>query len=165
MVTAKRYFTTTEEVVEEICQEINDRDLNDFGSFLKGNDMFHEGKISNQCFFQILQKIFGEMLGEGDILDLISYFDTENEGTIKIREIQYTFNKRIDRRENQIKLVSWIDACVEEAIVEPLSPRSKAAKKKEEDDSLPDHYRKQMLVDIHSGAIVKANEDLSAWFN
>lgn len=105
------------------------------------------------------------MLGEGDILDLISYFDTENEGTIKIREIQYTFNKRIDRRENQIKLVSWIDACVEEAIVEPLSPRSKAAKKKEEDDSLPDHYRKQMLVDIHSGAIVKANEDLSAWFN
>ena len=47
MVTAKRYFTTTEEVVEEICQEINDRDLNDFGSFLKGNDMFHEGKISN----------------------------------------------------------------------------------------------------------------------
>ena len=104
------------------------------------------------------------MLGEGDILDLISYFDSDKEGAIKIREVQYTLNKRIEKRENQIKLVSWIDACVEEAIVEPLSPRSKAAKKKEEDESLPEHYRKQMLVDIHCGAIVKASEDLNAWF-
>ena len=39
------------EVIEEICQDINDRNFSDFGSLLKGNDLFHEGKISHANFF------------------------------------------------------------------------------------------------------------------
>ena len=61
-------------------------------------------------------------------------------------------------------LVSWVDACLEEQIVEPLSPRSKAAKRQEEEGSGPDFYRKRMLLDIHCGSLVKTDGDLQGWF-
>ena len=50
-VQAKRYFLNSEEVIREICADINDRNLKDFGTFLKGNDLFHEGKITHHSFF------------------------------------------------------------------------------------------------------------------
>ena len=51
LVRAKRYFTDLRDVVDEICAEIDDRNITDFGLTLKDNDMFHEGKISNKSFF------------------------------------------------------------------------------------------------------------------
>ena len=30
---------------------------------------------------------------------------------------------------------------------------------------MPEHYRKQMLLDIHCGGLVKSNGDLEIWFN
>ena len=115
-------------MIDQICIEIDERNLTDFGSFLKGNDLFHEGKIKNHCFFQILSKVFDELVGEGDILDVIKFFDPANTGTILIRDVQKTFNAKIKNRQNRIRLVSWVDTCVEENIVEPTSPRSKASK-------------------------------------
>lgn len=50
-VKAKRYFLSAEEVIREICADINDRNLKDFGSYLKGNDLFHEGKITHHSFY------------------------------------------------------------------------------------------------------------------
>ena len=39
-----------------------------------------------------MSKLFEELLGEGDILDVIKQFDPTNSGTILIREVQRTFN-------------------------------------------------------------------------
>jgi len=128
VVECNRYFAGALDVMKEVCTEIDDRNLADFGSFLKGNDLFHEGKISNANFFQILKNMFSDLLGEGDILDLIRYFDPEQTGTTNIQKIAADFNQHIVNRKNQIKLVSWVDACVEENIVEPVSPRSKASR-------------------------------------
>lgn len=75
LVNAKRYFVTPQEILQEIGAEINDRGMKDFGSLLKGNDLFHEGKIPHQRFFQVLKSVFNETLGEGDILDTIKIFD------------------------------------------------------------------------------------------
>ena len=71
--------------------------------------------------------MFTDLIGEGDILDVIKKFDRENTGKIFIRDVAESFNRRIYNKANRIKLVSWVDACVEEAIVEPVSPRSKKA--------------------------------------
>lgn len=88
--------------------------------------------------------MFGETLGEGDVLDIIKYFDPQSTGAIALNQIKRVFNRKIRNRECRIvlPLVSWIDACIEEQIVEPLSPRSKAAKQDEEDSIGPEHYRK-----------------------
>ena len=40
-VNAKRYFITIEEILNEICAEIDDRNMTDFGTLLKGNDLFN----------------------------------------------------------------------------------------------------------------------------
>lgn len=130
VVNAKRYFLSAEEVIREMGAEIDDRKLTDFGSLLKGNDLFHEGKISHHNFFQILSKVFDDLIGEGDILDVIKFFDSENLGFIMIRDVQREFNKHIEHRRNHIKLVSWVDACVETHIVEPVSPRNKSSLRK-----------------------------------
>jgi len=84
-----------------------------------------------------------------------------------IRDVQREFNRHIEHRRNHIKLVSWVDACVEENIVEPVSPRSKSSLKKGGADSaqMPEHYRKQMLLDIICGGIVKSPGDLMGWFS
>lgn len=47
-VTAKRYFDSLDQVLDEICNEIQDRNITDFGLTLKDNDLFHEGKITHQ---------------------------------------------------------------------------------------------------------------------
>ena len=47
LVNAKRYFVTPQEIILEMCSEIEDRNMTDFGSLLKGNDLFNEGKISH----------------------------------------------------------------------------------------------------------------------
>ena len=143
-------------MIDEMCKDIDEREMSDFGSFLKGNDLFHEGKISNDCFFQILKKVFDELVGDGDILDVIKMFDPEGEGVILIRDVQRVFNSRIVHRRNRIKLVSWVDTCVEENIVEPVSPRSKAAKANDEAASMPPQYKKTMLMDIHCGALTRS---------
>ena len=83
---------------------------------------------------------------------------------IIIRTVAEYFNNLIEKRSNKIRLVSWVDACVEEHIVEPVSPRSKAAKKMEEDTSMPEEYKSQMLLDIHCGAQVKNDGYLESWF-
>lgn len=67
-------------------------------------------------------------------------------------------------RRYQIKLVSWVDTCVEEAIVEPVSPRSKAAKGTEEAASVPKQYKKTMLMDIFCGGLTKSEGILFDWF-
>ena len=83
-VTAKRYFTNLPDVLYEICAEIDCRNITDFGLTLKDNDMFHEGKISNSSFFQTLMQMFGQTLGEGDVLDVIKYFDPKSTGAIAL---------------------------------------------------------------------------------
>ena len=40
-------------------------------------------------------QVFGETLGEGDILDVIRHFDPENTGSIALARIKRTLNKRI----------------------------------------------------------------------
>jgi Ca2+-binding EF-hand superfamily protein len=95
VVNAKRYFLNPEDVIDQMCIEIDERSLTDFGSFLKGNDLFHEGKIMHHCFFQILSKVFEDLVGDGDILDVIKFFDSENTGTISIKDVQRTFNAKI----------------------------------------------------------------------
>ena len=47
LVNAKRYFVNSWEIVEEMGAEIDDRNMTDFGTLLKGNDLFNEGKISH----------------------------------------------------------------------------------------------------------------------
>ena len=47
LVNAKRYFRSEPEIILEMCAEIEDRNMTDFGSLLKGNDLFKEGKISH----------------------------------------------------------------------------------------------------------------------
>ena len=164
LVNAKRFFQTAEEVIFEMCHEIEERNITDFGSLLKGNDLFNEGLISHSSFFQILQTMFTDLVGEGDILDVIKKFDRENTGKIFIRDVAESFNRRIYNKANRIKLVSWVDACVEEAIVEPVSPRSKKAimgnKKDESTADQPPFYKKQMLLDIHCGSLIKSDGDL-----
>lgn len=81
-----------------MCNDIDDRQMTDFGSFLKGNDLFNEGKIRNDCLFQILNNIFSELVGEGDILDLIKMFDPQGEGVILIKDVQRVFNSKIQYR-------------------------------------------------------------------
>ena len=109
LVKAKRYFVTPQEIIEDICAEIDDRNMTDFGTLLKGNDLFNEGLISHQRFFQVLKSVFTETLGEGDILDIIKVFDARNTGMIEIRQVAALLNKNISNKANHIKLVSWVD--------------------------------------------------------
>ena len=124
MVNAKRFFVTPEEVITEICTEIEDRNITDFGTLLKGNDLFNEGLISHSSFFQILQTMFADSIGEGDILDVIQKFDPSNTGKIFIRNVAKEFNRKFRDKSKEIKLVSFVDQEIGGVICEPVSPRS-----------------------------------------
>ena len=125
MVNAKRFFVTADEVITEICTEIEERNITDFGTLLKGNDLFNEGLITHSSFFQILQTMFADSIGEGDILDVIQKFDPSNTGKIFIRHVAKDFNRRFRDKSKEIKLVSFVDQEIDGFICEPVSPRSK----------------------------------------
>ena len=51
IVEANRYFSETEDIFKEVAFEIQDRKMKDFGSFLKGNDINHDGMIPRANFY------------------------------------------------------------------------------------------------------------------
>jgi len=69
-VTAQRYYTTTESLVESVALEIQRRKLTDLGSYLKGHDYAKDDTITHSDFFNIFSTIF-QHLAKGDVLDLI----------------------------------------------------------------------------------------------
>ena len=48
---ATRYFDSAVKVIESIALEIENRELRDFGAFLKGNDYEGNDTITNSDFF------------------------------------------------------------------------------------------------------------------
>ena len=97
----------------EIALEIEERKIRDFGSFLKGNDYEDKDRISKANFYQVLKRLFDELLGEGDIMDLIHYFDPKGSGEIDILRVTAEINERITDQDYLIKLESKIDEVVE----------------------------------------------------
>ena len=97
-----RYFNKDiRRILKEIARDIADRQFSNFGEFLKGAEGFEEEKdtdettgdeiakeptyigtnhISRQAFFQLFETMFGHTLGNGDIIDLLNYFDKNNQG-------------------------------------------------------------------------------------
>jgi hypothetical protein len=71
-----------------------DRNLADFGSYLKGNDYKDQGLIANSDFFQVIEKLFPQC-GKGDILDLIECFDPQSTGVINIVTVADALNRRL----------------------------------------------------------------------
>ena len=80
----KEYFKGHMNVIKEICQEIIDRKLSDFGTLLAGNDICYllgqkfekyKGYIERKTLFQVIKKLF-DHLGDGDISNLIDKFPT-----------------------------------------------------------------------------------------
>ena len=92
LVEAARYFSSIEDIFKEIGDEIVVRKLKDFGSFLKGNDFNNDGLIPRASFYQILKELFNQLLGEGDILDVIRFFDPKETDFIDIDHVAYQFN-------------------------------------------------------------------------
>lgn len=58
--------------------------MKDFGGFFKGYDFNKDDKIEKKIAFQILQKLAQEVLGEGDILDILNYLDQTRSGYCNI---------------------------------------------------------------------------------
>lgn len=48
---ATRYFDSVERLMDSIAIEIMERNLTDFGSYLKGHDYKDQGLIANSDFF------------------------------------------------------------------------------------------------------------------
>ena len=92
---ARRYFFHFEQKMKAMAVDIEDRKLTDFGSFFKGNDFDKDDFIERFHVYQILCKLFNDILGEGDILDIIDQFDPEETGLVSIKSFADSLNEYI----------------------------------------------------------------------
>ena len=92
---ARRYFGTVNEAINEMCADIENRNLTDFGSFLKGYDLKETNQISRFAFYQIITRIFEDLLGQGDVMDIMNFYDQSHSGHIDLIYLQSDLNSRI----------------------------------------------------------------------
>ena len=59
--------------------------------------------------------------GKGDLLDLLECFDPQNTGHVNIVSVADALNRRL--QSNFVVLKSLVSQVVDEAIVEPITPR------------------------------------------
>ena len=57
-ITARRNHKTLDQCIQAVARDIEDRQLSDFGSFLKGYDFTHSNKIDSNDFFKVLTELF-----------------------------------------------------------------------------------------------------------
>ena len=164
VVQASRYFSNPSDMLHEIALEIQDRQIKDFGSFLKGNDYKHTDRISKANFYQVLKKLFDELLGEGDIMDLIHYFDPKDSRQIDIQRVAREINGRITAEEYMVKLESQVDDLIEDRIFEKIPKKERKGRvTREEPSGKPKFYLESMRWDIACSALIKVQGELGQW--
>ena len=164
VVQASRYFSNPSDMLHEIALEIQDRQIKDFGSFLKGNDYKHTDRISKANFYQVLKKLFDELLGEGDIMDLIHYFDPKDSRQIDIQRVAREINGRITVEEYMVKLESKVDDLIEDNIFEEIPKEERKGRvTREEPSGKPKFYLESMRWDIACSALIKVQGELGQW--
>jgi hypothetical protein len=164
VVQASRYFSNPSDMLHEIALEIQDRQIKDFGSFLKGNDYKHTDRISKANFYQVLKKLFDELLGEGDIMDLIHYFDPKDSRQIDIQRVAREINGRITAEEYMVKLESQVDDLIEDNIFEEIPKEERKGRvTREEPSGKPKFYLESMRWDIACSALIKVQGELGQW--
>ena len=164
VVQASRYFSNPSDMLHEIALEIQDRQIKDFGSFLKGNDYKHTDRISKANFYQVLKKLFDELLGEGDIMDLIHYFDPKDSRQIDIQRVAREINGRITVEEYMVKLESQVDDLIEDRIFEEIPKEERKGRvTREEPSGKPKFYLESMRWDIACSALIKVQGELGQW--
>lgn len=152
-VTAQRYFTTSEALVESIALEIQRRNLTDFGSYLKGHDYANDDTITHSDFFNIFSTIF-QHLAKGDVLDLIQHFDKQGQGSVNLNTVATDLNRRM--KSCFIVLKSQVDR-VNERIIEPITPRQvKHSKSKPE-------KTQALFLDLLCGLHIHKRGALEEW--
>ena len=176
VVQASRYFSNPSDMLHEIALEIQDRQIKDFGSFLKGNDYKHTDRISKANFYQVLKKLFDELLGEGDIMDLIHYFELDDKANgygvpededsrqIDIQRVAREINGRITVEEYMVKLESKVDDLIEDRIFEKIPKKERKGRvTREEPSGKPKFYLESMRWDIACSALIKVQGELGQW--
>jgi hypothetical protein len=74
---ADRYFDSVEHCLDAIALDISERQMTDFGGYLKGFDYENKSLISNSDLYKLVEKLCPQC-GKGDILDLLEKFDPLN---------------------------------------------------------------------------------------
>lgn len=85
---AQKRFEDPQDALRHIGQCINQLRISDFGSYLKGCDYNDDDSISKVDFYQIILNFHefqdNEGIQEGDIVELMNYFDGNHNGNVDL---------------------------------------------------------------------------------
>lgn len=103
-----------------MANAITEKKLTDFGSFFKGNDFKKNNTVERHHVVSIVQKLLPELFGDGDILEIVEFFDQRNTGYVDIKKLADDINSYIEVLDCKVKLITMIDEVVTENIVEQI---------------------------------------------
>lgn len=75
IVKAQRYCDGATDTLNKIALSIIDRQFHEFGTYLKGYDFENNNQMKTRDLYHLLEKLFSNAVGQGDILDVCSYLD------------------------------------------------------------------------------------------
>jgi hypothetical protein len=116
--------------------------------------------MSRADFYKVFEKLF-QILGKGDILDLIRFFDPQNSGYIDIHDVANAINMVVERQNPDLclKLTSEVAALVDEVICDEIIPSARKLRFER-----PKGFER-FFVDVLSAVISKRVGTLEQWLN